>query len=111
MARSAILPAASLLWFGFLSAVPWPAAAQTRAHDAGRGSTGQQSAAIPDFASVWHRWFRPGLGPSLEGPGPVTNRSRINGVSNYNQLVGDYTNPILTPEAAGTVKARGALSL
>jgi len=68
-------------------------------------------ASIPDFSGVWHRWFRPGLGPSASGPGPVTNRSLRNGVSDYNQLVGDYTNPILKPEAAAIVKQHGALSL
>ena len=45
------------------------------------------------------------------GTGPVTNRSRVNGVSNYGQLVGDYTNPILTREAAEVVKKHGDLSL
>src|SRR5580765_2426199 len=65
----------------------------------------------PDLSGVWHRWFRPGLGPSASGPGPVTNRSRINGVSNYNQLVGDYTNPILKPEASEIVKRFGDLSI
>ena len=37
--------------------------------------------------------------------------ARANGVSNYNQLVGDYTNPILKPEAAEIVKKHGELSL
>jgi hypothetical protein len=54
---------------------------------------GQDTSSIPDFSGVWHRWLRPGFGTSeRSGPGPVTNRSRVNGVSNYNQLVGDYTN-------------------
>ncbi len=65
----------------------------------------------PDFSGVWYRWLRPGLGPPPAGPGPVTNRSRVNGVSDYNQLVGDYTNPILTPKAAQVVKKYGDLSL
>jgi len=65
----------------------------------------------PDFSGLWHRWLRPGLGPPASGPGPITNPSRINGVSNYNQLVGDYTNPILKPEAAAVVKKHGDLSL
>ena len=71
----------------------------------------QATPASPDFSGVWHRWLRPGLGPPASGAGPVTNRSRINGVSNYNQLVGDYTNPILKPEAAAVVKKHGDLSL
>ena len=71
----------------------------------------QNQRAIPNFSGVWHRWFRPGLGPSASGPGPLTNRSLFNGVSDYNQLVGDYTNPILKPEAAAIVKQLGELSL
>jgi hypothetical protein len=62
------------------------------------------ASATPDFSGVWYRWLRPGFGPPSSGPGPVTNRSRLNGVANYNQLVGDYTNPILNPEAAKVVK-------
>jgi hypothetical protein len=57
----------------------------------------ESASSFPDFSGVWHRWLRPGLGPPASGPGPVTNRSRVRGVSNYNQLVGDYSNPILTP--------------
>ena len=75
------------------------------------GSSSQNATAIPDFSGLWHRWLRPGLGPPASGPGPITNRSRINGVSNYNQLVGDYTNPILNREAADVVKQHGNLSL
>ena len=76
-----------------------------------RPSAPSQSLSVPDFSGVWHRWFRPGLGPAASGPGPITNRSLFNGVSDYNQLVGDYTNPILKPEAAQTVKRLGELSL
>jgi hypothetical protein len=41
----------------------------------------------------------------------VTNRARRNGVSNYDKLVGDYTNPVLKPETAEIVKKYGELSL
>jgi hypothetical protein len=75
------------------------------------GSDTHGVASIPDFSGVWHRWFRPGLGPSASGPGPVTNRSLMDGVSNYYQLVGDHTNPILKPQAADVVKKHGKLSL
>jgi hypothetical protein len=85
-----------------------PSVAQT-AEPAGGGAPSASS--IPDFSGVWYRWLRPGLGPPASGPGPVTNRSRRNGVSNYNQLVGDYTNPILTRAAAEVVKKHGDLSL
>ena len=76
----------------------------------------------------------PGREPPASGPGPVTNRSRwpyiVNqqpstfggspglppstdgqGVSDYDQLVGDYTNPILQPWAAEVVKKFGEISL
>jgi hypothetical protein len=75
-------------------------------------SLGQSHApAIPDFAGNWWHPSLPGFEPMASGPRPVTNRSRRNGVSNYDQLVGDYTNPILKPEAAEVVKKHGELSL
>jgi hypothetical protein len=46
------------------------------------------------------------------GPQPVKNLSRgRDGVANSSQLVGDYRNPILTPEAAAALKKRGELAL
>jgi hypothetical protein len=70
-----------------------------------------QTAPIPDFAGNWRHQALPGLEPLASGPTSLTNRSRRNGVSDYNQLVGDYTNPILKPEAAATVKKFGEMSL
>jgi hypothetical protein len=53
-----------------------------------------------------------GFGPPLSGPGPVRNTSRLpSGASNFNQLVGDYSNPILKPETAEVVKKLGEISL
>jgi hypothetical protein len=69
------------------------------------------AASIPDFSGIWARLSFPGFEPPLSGPGPVTNRSRRNGASNYDQLVGDYTNPILHPWAAEVVKKFGEMSL
>jgi hypothetical protein len=71
----------------------------------------RKAPAIPDFTGVWRHVSLPGLEPPASGPGPVTNRSRLNGHSNYNQLVGDYTNPILKPWAAEVVKKFGDISL
>jgi hypothetical protein len=85
-------------------------------------------AAIPDFSRVWYHPALPWFEPPASGPGPVTNRSRgpqrpggltgsqaspptKEGVSNYDQLVGDYTNPILQPWAAQVVKKFGEISL
>ncbi len=46
------------------------------------------------------------------GPQPLRNLSRRpDGTSNAGQLVGDYHNPILTPEAAAVVKQKGELAI
>jgi len=60
---------------------------------------------------VWSHPSLPWFEPPATGPRPVTNLSRKNGVSNYDRLVGDYTNPILQPWAAEVVKKFGELSL
>jgi hypothetical protein len=65
---------------------------------------------IPDLSGVWvHPAL--GFGPQLSGPGPVRNTSRLpSGASNFNRLVGDYTNPILKPATAEVVKRLGEIS-
>ena len=84
-------------------------------------------AAIPDFSGIWAHPSFPGFEPPASGPGPVVNKSRrsqgadaegrilpaANGVlvSNPAQLVGDYTNPILKPQAAQVVKKHGEMEL
>jgi hypothetical protein len=46
------------------------------------------------------------------GPQPLRNLSRLpNGKANAARLVGDYNNPILTPEAAAAVKRKGELAI
>lgn len=69
------------------------------------------NASVPDFSGLWHHASIPGFEPLASGPTSLTNRSRRNGVSNIFQLVGDYTNPILKPEAAEVVKKFGEMSL
>jgi hypothetical protein len=68
-------------------------------------------AAVPDFSGIWWHPSLPGPEPLASGPTMVINKVRRNGVSNYDQLVGDYTNPILQPWAADVVKKHGELSL
>jgi len=69
-------------------------------------------APIPDLSGIWSHPFLTGFEPPASGPGPVTNRSRRrDGVANFQQLVGDYTNPILKPDAAREVKEHGEISL
>jgi hypothetical protein len=91
---------------------------QERSHD---------TASVPDFSGVWGNPYLYGIEPPLAGPGPVVNKSRrrqvldVDGrpllatnaplVSDARQLVGDYTNPILKPEAAEVVKKHAEMSL
>ena len=96
---------------GLILLVTLAAAAAAAAAVATPGFGQPHSPAIPDFAGMWWHPSLPGFEPMASGPRPVTNRSRRNGVSNYDQLVGDYTNPILKPEAAEIVKKHGELSL
>jgi hypothetical protein len=75
-----------------------------------RSTQGAES--IPDFSGIWSHPYLTGFEPPASGPGPVKNKSRRpDGVGNFQQLVGDYTNPILKPEAAEIVKQHGELSL
>src|ERR1700719_3855267 len=86
-----------------LAAFASPAAAQqVGAASAGTKAGAQGAASAPDFSGIWRHGSLPWLVPPASGPGPVTNRSRRkdNGTSNYDELVGDYANPILQPWAA-----------
>ena len=66
----------------------------------------------PDFSGIWTHPYWPGFDPALSGPGPVVNRSRTpSGIGNSDQLVGDYTNPILKPTAAEVVRKHGEISV
>src|SRR6516162_8772086 len=73
----------------------------------GAANSGKQGAAsIPDFSGVWTHSI-PGFEPLASGPTALVNRSRRqNGTGDNLQLVGDYTNPILKPQAAEVVPAR-----
>jgi len=107
-----LLLTASLL--ATLAAAADSAAGQSATPAAGPPEMVKQSpAAVPDMSGVWRHGSLPWMVPPASGPGPVTNRSRRedNGTSNYGQLVGDFTNPILQPWAAEVVKKKGELSL
>ncbi len=76
--------------------------------------------ALPAFAAdgaegmMGFRWGKNTFNfePMPSGPQPLRNLSRRpDGTANAGQLVGDYHNPILTPEAAAVVKQMGELAI
>jgi hypothetical protein len=72
----------------------------------------QGTSSIPDFSGIWaHPSGMSGFEPLPSGPGPVTGLLRRDGVSDFYQYVGDYTNPILKPEAAQVVKKYGEIEI
>ena len=97
-----------------VAALTAPAFGQTAAPTAApaANSTRNSAASIPDFSGIWAHPYLTGFEPPASGPGPVRNKSRLpNGTGRFQQLVGDYTNPILKPEAARIVKEHGDISL
>jgi hypothetical protein len=69
------------------------------------------AASAPDFSGIWTHPYWPGFDPPLSGQGPVVNKVRTpTGIGNSDQLVGDYSNPILKPQAADVVKKHGEIS-
>jgi hypothetical protein len=116
-----------LLLVTLAAAAATPAWGQTVAPATGAaGSATQRPASVPDFSGVWTKPYL-GIEPPLSGPGPVTNTVRrrqtldADGrpllaanaplVSSAARAVGDYTNPILKPEAAEEVKKHGEIEL
>jgi hypothetical protein len=103
-----------------------PTWGQTVVPPAGSADHGQGAASIPDFSGIWGHPYLPGFEPPLSGPGSVVNKSRLRQVfgtdgpmapgtnvlvTNIDKMVGDYTNPILKPQAAEAVKTFGEIEL
>lgn len=93
-------------WESLLSVVVAAVATLAYAQDAARVPQ-----AIPDFSGIWAHFTWPDFEPPVNGPGPVTNTSRRDGIPDPYQLVGDYRSPILKPKAAAIVKQHGERSL
>jgi hypothetical protein len=117
-----------LLLVTLAAATSTPALGQAVTPAVGPASGATQSAvSIPDFSGIWGHLSLPGFEPPPSGPGPVVNKSRTrqvvdgdgrpvtatNGalVSSIYQFVGDYSNPILKPQAAEVVKKHGEIEL
>src|SRR5262245_49084090 len=77
----------------------------------GLGQTATSATSIPDFSGIWAHGSIPGFEPMSSGPTALVNRVRRDGVGDILKLVGDYTNPILKPEAAEVVKKFGEMSM
>jgi hypothetical protein len=120
-----------LLFIALAAATVTPTIGKTLASGTGPiGSATKGAASVPQLTGVWTHPAFPWFEPPASGPGPVTNRSRwpqramdasgtlalpplppgVEGISDYDQLVGDYTNPILQPWAAAVVKKFGEMS-
>ena len=111
------------------AAAAMPAIGQTPSAAGSAVRETHSAASIPDFSGVWNHPVFPWFEPPASGPGPITNLSRWErqvpagaagsaglppskvGISDYDQLVGDYKSPILQPWAAAVVKRFGEMSL
>ncbi len=116
------------MWRRFCLLIATAAAAWAAGQMQPAAANPESSAAIPDFRGTWTHPAFPWFEPPASGPGPVTNLSRwaiqrpsgptgsaaepvsTTGISDYDQLVGDYNNPILQPWAAAVVKEYGKIS-
>jgi hypothetical protein len=100
------------LAFTLAAAVVTPAFGQSVAPTVGpSGSEEESAASFPDFSGIWVHSI-PGFEPLRSGPTALVNRSRReNGTGDILKLTGDYTNPILKPEAAEVVKSHAELGL
>jgi hypothetical protein len=78
---------------------------------ASASTTGVQSAAsIPNLSGIWGRdWFT--FEPPSSGPGPLVSKLRNPDGTLIHSAVGDYSNPILSPQAAELVKKKGEIEL
>ena len=75
------------------------------------GQQSESAESIPDLSGIWLHTL-PGFEPLPSGATALINRSRrANGTGDILRLTGDYTNPILKPEAAGVVKRHAELGL
>jgi hypothetical protein len=94
-----------LLFVTLTSAAAGPAFGQLKpaVGPAGPGSN-QSSGSIPDLSGAWGHNFLL-FEPPAAGPGPVVTKLHTPAGTLMFNAVGDYTNPILKPEAAEVVRS------
>src|SRR5712671_7499168 len=118
-----------LLFVTVVTVAAMPAMAQAPSAAGPAAIEKHSAASIPNLSGVWTHPSFPWFEPPAAGPGPITNLSRWAGqgpagpggslalpagkvgISNYDQLIGDYNSPILQPWAAAVVKRFGEMSL
>jgi hypothetical protein len=98
-----------LLLVTLAAATTMPAWRQTLAPALGTASAIQGAASIPDLSGIWGRNYF-AFEPPTSGPGPVVSKLRRPDGTLF-LYVGDYTNPILRPQAAEAVKKSGEMNL
>jgi hypothetical protein len=99
-----------LLVVTLTSAAATPVFGQVVAPTVTPASSGtERAASIPDLSGIWGRWFT--FEPPSSGPGPVVSKLRRPDGTMILSVVGDYTNPILRPEAVATIKKIGEMEL
>jgi len=90
------------LW---IAAAATPALGQAVTPTVGPAGVTQSTAPVPDLSGIWSRPYF-GVEPPLAGPGPIMARP-----GNRGRIVGDYTNPILKPNAVEAVKRQGEIEV
>jgi hypothetical protein len=99
------LSTAPMQRWGFLVLVTLAAAAATPSW----GRT------VPDFSGLWAHPSFPSFEAPASGPSPLVNKSRMRAGPQRGrsaiEAVGDYSNPILKPQAAEIVKKYGEMEL
>ena len=101
-----------LVMVALAAAAATPVMGQNVAPGAASASTGgvQGATSIPDLSGIWGRdWFT--FEPPSSGPGPIISKLRNPDGTLIHSAVGDYSNPILRPQAAEVVKKKGEIEL
>jgi hypothetical protein len=96
-------------WWQGQRAPPWDKDTAPAVGPTGTGGI-QSAASIPDLSGIWGRnWFT--FEPPSSGPGAIVSKLRTPDGTLIFSAVGNYTDPILRPQAAEVVKKHGEMEL